>query len=75
MPKDVEMLFYNGTWRIKAITDRAKEAMGKEICGAWPMARDVYWQSIDDSKLPSVISKLKALGLTTEDNDDELFSF
>ena len=70
MPKDIEILEHNGTIRVKALTDLARQKMGTDMGGPWQMASEVFWVRIDPSRLSVILGKLKAMGLQTEDDQD-----
>lgn len=71
MPKDVEAHFLRGSWRFKALTERAKEAMGADMGGPWQMASSVFWQDVPDSKYHAIVARLKELKLQLEDDDEQ----
>lgn len=72
MAKDVEKLLHRGTWRFKALTAKAREAMGADLGGPWQMAADVFWQGVDESRYPAIIDKLRGMGLQLDDDPPEV---
>lgn len=74
--QDVEALFHKGTWRLKAITEKARVEMGQQIGGPWQMAAEVFMANITPDKLDVVLSRLRDAGLQTEpDNISSLTDF
>lgn len=66
MPRDVEYLQVKGHYNFKALTERAKECMGKEIGGPWRMAADVFFMHVPADKFDGMIKRLRGMGLQTE---------
>lgn len=64
--RDVEYLEVKGHFNFKALTERAKEAMGKKIGGPWQMAAEVFFMHVPPEKFDSVVAGLHAQGLQTE---------
>ena len=52
-------------WVFKAMTAKAKEAMGTDMGGPWRMAADVFWQGVPPERFEATIAKLQGLGLDT----------
>lgn len=64
--RDVEYLEVKGHFNFKALTERAKEAMGREIGGPWKMAADVFFMHVPADKFESIVRRLNSMGLQTE---------
>lgn len=64
--RDVEYLLTPKGYNFKALTERAKECMGKAIGGPWKMAADVFFMHVPIEKFDSIVAKLRQMGLQTE---------
>lgn len=75
MPKqimrDVEWLEIKGKFNFKALTDKARAAMGAEIGGPWQMAADVFFYGVAPDKFDSTIKRLQLMGLNTDEEPKE----
>lgn len=64
--RDVEYLEVKGHFNFKALTERAKEKMGREIGGPWHMAADVFFMHVPAEKFEATVKRLQGMGLQTE---------
>lgn len=64
--RDVEYLRIKDHFNFKALTERAKAAMGREIGGPWKMAADVFFMHVPADKFESTVKRLNGMGLQTE---------
>jgi len=51
----------------KALTDKAKRAMGEFLGGPWQIAAGVYWSEVSDDRLEGAISRLRSMNLRVEE--------
>lgn len=65
--RDVEWIQHKGRFNFKALTDKAREAMGKDMGGPWQMAADVFFYGVTPDALDGMIKKLRAMGLNTDE--------
>lgn len=66
MARDVEWLQHKGRFNFKALTDKARQAMGEEIGGPWKMAADVFFYGVAPDDFDKTIKRLRAMGLSTD---------
>lgn len=66
MPRDVEWLQHKGKFNFKALTDKARAAMGGEIGGPWKLAADVFFYGVAPDDFDKTIKRLRAMGLSTD---------
>lgn len=68
MARDVECLAHKGRFNFKALTDKAREAMGQDMMmgDTWKLAADVFWYGVPPSRFDAIIAKLHAMGLVTD---------
>ena len=70
--RDVEWLQHKGRFNFKALTNKARKAMGGDMGGPWQMAADVFFYGVTPDKFDQTIKRLRAMGLQT-DPDQENF--
>lgn len=69
--RDVEYLQHKGRFNFKALTDKARELMGKDLIGdCWTMSRDVFYMGVTPDALDGMLKKLRAMGLQTESDKE-----
>jgi len=73
--RDIEHHLHKGKYNIKALTDRARTVMGKELGGPWQMAADVFFMGVAPEKLDKVLGRLRELGLQIEADDVDVAQF
>lgn len=50
-------------WSFKALTPKAREAMGSAMGGPWRLAVEVFWQAVPPEKFASTVERLTSMGL------------
>lgn len=73
MARDVEWIAHKGRFNFKALTDKAREVMGKDMGGPWQMAADVFFYGVTPEKFEQVIGRLRANGLNCDPEPKEQF--
>lgn len=64
--RDVEWVKHKGKFNFKALTPKAREAMGSDMGGPWKMASDVFFYGVLPDRFDAVLHKLKMMGLQTD---------
>jgi len=54
-------------YAFKALTDKARRAMGEFLGGPWQIAAEVYWSEVSDDRLEGTIARLRSMGLRVEE--------
>lgn len=78
MARDVEWLKVKGKFNFKALTDKARAAMGAEMGGPWKLAADVFFCGVHPDKFDATIQRLQAMGLRTDEeslSDQQISQF